>query len=65
MEHLSPEQYRFFRRTVIQIVLATDMAGHSELLQASLNLLLPPPLPAALHGGITWVVASIVWHQQP
>ena len=35
MEHLSPEQYRFFRRTVIQIVLATDMAGHSELLQVS------------------------------
>ena len=35
MEHLTPEQYRFFRRTVIQIVLATDMAGHSELLQAS------------------------------
>ena len=35
VEHLSPEQYRFFRRTVIQIVLATDMAGHSELLQAS------------------------------
>lgn len=33
-EHLSPDQYRFFRRTVIQIVLATDMAGHSELLQA-------------------------------
>lgn len=39
MEHLTPEQYRFFRRTVIQIVLATDMAGHSELLQASI---LPP-----------------------
>ena len=35
MEHLSAEQYRFFRRTVIQIVLATDMAGHAELLQAS------------------------------
>ena len=35
-EHLSPDQYRFFRRTVIQIVLATDMAGHSELLQVSI-----------------------------
>ena len=34
-EHLSPDQYRFFRRTVIQIVLATDMAGHSELLQVT------------------------------
>lgn len=43
MEHLTPEQYRFFRRTVIQIVLATDMAGHSELLQAS--RLLPACLP--------------------
>lgn len=43
MEHLTPEQYRFFRRTVIQIVLATDMAGHSELLQAS--CLLPAFLP--------------------
>lgn len=48
MEHLSPEQYRFFRRTVIQIVLATDMAGHSELLQAfNANLkLLGPDLEA-------------------
>ena len=43
MEHLSLDQYRFFRRTVIQIVLATDMAGHSELLQAS-----PLPLPLSL-----------------
>ena len=43
MEHLTQEQYRFFRRTVIQIVLATDMAGHSELLQASRLL------PAFLH----------------
>jgi len=34
-EHLSPDQFRFFRRTVIQIVLATDMAGHSELLQVT------------------------------
>lgn len=34
-EHLSPDQFRFFRRTVIQIVLATDMAGHSELLQVN------------------------------
>lgn len=34
-EHLTPDQYRFLRRTVIQIVLATDMAGHSDLLQAS------------------------------
>lgn len=42
MEHLSPEHYRFFRRTVIQIVLATDMAGHSELLQATPFLLLSP-----------------------
>lgn len=33
-EHLTPDQYRFLRRTVIQIVLATDMAGHSDLLQA-------------------------------
>ena len=33
LEHLPADQYRFFRRTVIQIVLATDMAGHSELLQ--------------------------------
>lgn len=46
MEHLSPEQYRFFRRTVIQIVLATDMAGHSELLQAP-PLLLLSPLPVS------------------
>lgn len=48
MEHLSPEHYRFFRRTVIQIVLATDMAGHSELLQAfNANLkLLGPDLGA-------------------
>lgn len=35
LEHLPADQYRFFRRTVIQIVLATDMAGHSELLQVS------------------------------
>ena len=35
-EHLTPDQYRFFRRTVIQIVLATDMAGHAELLQVIL-----------------------------
>lgn len=33
LEHLPADQYRYFRRTVIQIVLATDMAGHSELLQ--------------------------------
>ncbi|DBA98108.1 hypothetical protein WJX77_006732 [Trebouxia sp. C0004] len=47
-EHLSPEQFRFFRRTVIQIVLATDMAGHSELLQAfTANLkLLGPDIEA-------------------
>lgn len=47
MEHLTPEQYRFFRRTVIQIVLATDMAGHSELLQAS-DLPFFKPLPPAI-----------------
>lgn len=47
-EHLSPDQFRFFRRTVIQIVLATDMAGHSELLQAfTANLkLLGPDIEA-------------------
>lgn len=33
LEHLPADQYRYFRRVVIQIVLATDMAGHSELLQ--------------------------------
>lgn len=47
-EHLSLDQFRFFRRTVIQIVLATDMAGHSELLQAfTANLkLLGPDIEA-------------------
>jgi len=44
-EHLSPDQFRFFRRTVIQIVLATDMAGHSELLQVTSLLLCFCSLP--------------------
>ena len=39
-EHLTSDQYRFLRRTVIQIVLATDMAGHSDLLQVIQHLLL-------------------------
>ena len=31
LTHLSDDHYRFFRRTVISIVLATDMAAHTEL----------------------------------
>ena len=31
--HLLEEEQRFVRRTLIQIILATDMAGHSTLLK--------------------------------
>ena len=41
LEHLPADQYRYFRRTVIQIVLATDMAGHSELLQVCYSIAAP------------------------
>lgn len=41
LEHLPADQYRYFRRTVIQIVLATDMAGHSELLQVCYSIATP------------------------
>lgn len=33
LQHLSQDDYRFVRRTVIQIVLATDMANHAELVK--------------------------------
>lgn len=32
IEKSDPELYRYFRQTVISIVLATDMAGHEELM---------------------------------
>ena len=33
LQPLTEEQFRFVRRLMIQIVLATDMAGHRELLK--------------------------------
>ena len=33
LQPLTEEQFRFVRRLMIQIVLATDMAGHTELLK--------------------------------
>ena len=38
MAHLPEVQYRYFRRTVISIVLSTDMAGHAELVSVSPTL---------------------------
>jgi len=40
MAHLPDGHYRYFRRTVISIVLSTDMAGHGEL-----GGVCPPPPP--------------------
>jgi hypothetical protein len=40
MAHLPDSYYRYFRRTVISIVLSTDMAGHAELVSVSAPL--PP-----------------------
>ena len=37
LEHLPEEEQRFVRRTLIQIILATDMAGHSTLLKVLPN----------------------------
>lgn len=35
MAHLSDSHFRFFRRTVISIVLSTDMAAHADLVNVS------------------------------
>ena len=37
LAHLSDNHYRFFRRTVISIVLATDMAAHADLVNVRLQ----------------------------
>ncbi|KAK9820126.1 hypothetical protein WJX72_006367 [[Myrmecia] bisecta] len=44
LAHLPEEQFRFVRRTVVRIVLSTDMAGHAELVKdfaANVKLLGP------------------------
>lgn len=44
LSHLSDSHYRFFRRTVISIVLATDMASHTELVSVGTSPLQALPL---------------------
>ncbi len=43
--HLAREEWRFLRRTMIGIVLATDMASHSDVV-ADFSGWWPPPLSA-------------------
>lgn len=39
LTHLSDSHYRFFRRTVISIVLSTDMAAHTDLVNVRICFL--------------------------
>ncbi len=46
LEGLEADEFRFLRRTVIGIVLATDMASHADLLSDFTGVSVLPPLPA-------------------
>ncbi len=51
LEHLPEEQQKFVRRTLIQIILATDMAGHSVLLKVDFKIsILPCIVLCEIHG---------------
>ena len=39
VSHLPEQHFKFFRRTLISIILSTDMAGHTDLIRVHLHLL--------------------------
>ena len=39
VSHLPEQHFKFFRRTLISIILSTDMAGHTDLIRVHLPLM--------------------------